>query len=97
MNNYCSDCIFLITNDSKCEGVYKCKMKEMGKQEKVYTNACSSACEKFEKCYNRNSYEKQQLYDLGKNANENESSIGVYLFGFLILLLVFIVAKLSGY
>ncbi|MCI9280312.1 MAG: hypothetical protein HFJ02_05910 [Bacilli bacterium] len=48
MNKYCSDCIHLNTNEEKIEGIYKCMVKIKEKQENVYTNACCSACEKFE-------------------------------------------------
>ena len=92
MSRYCSDCCFLNTGDEKCSGVYKCsKIKE-------YTNAYKPACDKFEMSYRR-SFEKQRLYDLGKEANNksSETSILPYICLVIILFIVWLIAKINGY
>ncbi len=93
MSKYCSDCVHMNTNSSKCDGIYKCKAI------KNFTNASNSACEKFETCYGRNSTEKQKLYNLGKEANSKEknSPIGIYVFVLILLIILTIIAKINGY
>lgn len=92
MSKYCSDCAFLDLNNQKKEGVYKCKKNNQ------YICACNCACEKFENSYSRNSYEKQKIYDLGKNADLSEDTpIEVYIFIFIIFCLLMLIAKICGY
>jgi hypothetical protein len=93
MSKYCSDCTFLNTNNAKCDGIYKCsKIKD-------YTNACNEACDQFEKCYGRNWYEMQELYDLGKEAanKPDDTPIDIYVFVLILLLIVLGITKLFGY
>lgn len=92
MRNYCSDCIFLNTSDSKESGIYKCK------KSKEFTCASNCACQKFEKTYSRNQFEKQRLYDLGKEVENKSTTADEFPLVLLILIgIIILLAKLSGY
>lgn len=94
MGKYCSDCDYLNVKNSKCEGVYECK------KTKEYTNACTVACQNFEKSYSRKAIDKQKLYDFGKETKNRSDSVSdpeVYLFLFLAILVGGLILKILGY
>ena len=54
-------------------------------------------CENFSETYSRNWYEKQKIYDEGKNVSENDISLLPYVVLLIILSIICLVAKLNGY
>ncbi len=92
MSKYCSDCQFLNIGKAKVDGVYHCSKK------KDFTNASNPACEKFEKNW-IGSYEQQRLYDLGKEAKNKtkDKPIGFWIGVLIVLIILLIIGKLSGY
>lgn len=68
MSKYCADCKYLNTKEEKVEGIYKCKLS------KEFTCACTGACQNFQENYGLSSYEKQKLFDLGKNVSLDKTS-----------------------
>lgn len=65
MARYCSDCTHLNPNEKKGK-VYKCEL--IGK----HLPGNRPTCEKFANAYARRAYDKEKMYDEGKEA-ENES------------------------
>ena len=88
MANFCSDCANLDTKDKKVDGVYKCKKL------KEYVPANTLACDKFEKSYSRDWYEKEKLYDDGKEASNKWSGKEVSILVPIILIVLLIILKL---
>lgn len=91
MSKYCSDCNNLNVKKSKCDGIYNCKVK------KGFVCACNNACEKFSNCYDRNSFEKQRLYDLGKSAMKKDDISTGYIVLLVGLIILAIIGKILGY
>ena len=93
MAYYCSDCEYLNEKKKKIDGIYECKKIKKD----VLANA--EACDKFEECYSRNWYEKQVLYDKGKEAQNkpSDASLAPYAIGLILLLLFCIIATLLGF
>ncbi len=91
MAKYCSDCEFLQLKDKKKDGIYKCAFC------KKYVNTTNNQCENFSETYSRNWYEKQKIYDEGKNVSENDISLVPYVVLLIILSIIYLVAKLNGY
>jgi hypothetical protein len=90
----CSDCDNLNVKDKKCDGVYKCKIT------KKYVNACNHGCDKFKHSW-RSMDDKKKYYYLGKEAKSKEGQLNIsplgYFVIFILLLIIWLVAKLSGY
>lgn len=91
MAKYCSDCDYLNTKKNKGDGIYECK------KNKKFVLANMPACDKFANCYNRKYFDKQRLYDLGKEASEKSSDVTGYLIGYIVLLVLAIIAWFLGY
>ncbi len=93
MAYYCSDCEYLNEEKKKVDGLYECK--------KIKKNVLANtpACEKFSVTYSRTWYEKQDLYDKGKEAQNNpgDTSLTAYFIGLGLLLLFCIIATLLGF
>ena len=88
MANFCSDCKNLDTKDKKIDGIYKCKKL------KDYIPANTPACEKFDKSYARDWYQKEKLYDDGKKAANNWSGKEISIIVPIILIILLIILKL---
>lgn len=89
MANFCSDCKNLDTEKKKCDGIYKCSVV------KKYIPANKDACEKFEKSYARNGFEKEKLYEMGKKASNkpDDTPIGFYIIALIAALLILLFTK----
>lgn len=75
---YCSDCDNLV-KDKKKKGkssgaLYYCKKMEK------FIDPTNSPCSGFAKCYLRNSFDNQEIYNDGKAYSNDTSSPGKYLF-----------------
>ena len=88
MANFCSDCANLDTKDKKADGVCKCK------KIKDYVPANTPACDKFEKSYSRDWYEKEKLYDDGKATSSKFSGKEVSVAVPIVLIMLLIILKL---
>ena len=88
MARFCSDCKNLDTKDKKAEGVCKCK------KIKEYIPANTPACDKFEKSYLRDWYEKEKLYDDGKAASNKMKGNEISIIVPIILIILLIILKL---
>ncbi len=91
MGKYCSDCVYLNLQEKKTDGLYKCKKC------KKYTISSNLACEQFEETYQRNSFEKQKIYDLGKHVSEEDTPLSIYVVLFILMVIIYIIGKLNGY
>lgn len=88
MANFCSDCSHFDTKDKKVDGVCKCK------KIKDYVPANTPACDKFEKSYSRDWYEKEKLYDDGKAASSKFSGKEISVAVPIVLIILLIILKL---
>ena len=88
MARYCSDCANFDTKDKKAEGVCKCK------KIKDYIPANTPACDKFEKSYSREWYEKEKLYDDGKASANKWSGKEVSILVPIALIIILIILKI---
>ncbi len=88
MANFCSDCSNFDTKDKKADGVCKCK------KIKDYVPANTPACDKFEKSYSRDWYEKEKLYDDGKAASSKFSGKEISVAVPIVLIILLIILKL---
>ena len=91
MSKYRADCSHLNLKDQKVAGIYKCQ------KNKVYVNTCNYVCEKFAENYSKTSYEKQKLYDEGKNVSTNDTPTSFYVMLLIIICSLYIICKLLGY
>ncbi|MEG1647368.1 MAG: hypothetical protein RR325_01215 [Bacilli bacterium] len=90
MSKYCSDCTYLNPNKSKKEGMkgcYKCSKTSK------FVLANQPSCDKFCLAYARKNYEREKLYDEGKELS-NKSSSNASPGALLILLIVLIIIKI---
>ena len=85
MARYCSDCTYLEKDEKK--GGYKCTAK--GPAAKAITKKIDTparygnmdACEDFEMAYARKAYDREKIYDEGKeaqNAYKEDKNFGCY-------------------
>ena len=88
MSRFCSDCANYDIKDKKAEGVCKCK------KVKEYIPANTPACEKFEKSYSRDWYEREKLYDAGKESANKFSGKEISIIVPIILIILLIILKL---
>ena len=104
MSKYCSDCRNLNINkkmkkidkgvEKEISGMYHCYAKD------TYINPSSPACEDFDSNF-IGAMERDRLYKEGKDAadakHKDDTPVGVYIFIFFIIVIVWIIAKLMGY
>ena len=90
----CSDCANLNPKDNKGDGLYKCKIT------KKYVYGCDHGCDKFKHSW-RSSDDKKKFYNLGKDAKNKSGQLNIspsgYFMIFIVLLIVWLIAKLSGF
>ena len=91
MAKYCSDCEYINTSDKKKEGIYKCRVR------KCYICSCDNSCDKFRETYAKTGYEKQKLYDLGKNVDEDTTPLTLYVIVLIVLSILVFFGKMMGY
>lgn len=86
MSKYCSDCTYLNPNKLKNDIPGYCYCSKIDK----YVFAHCEGCEKFEEAYARRWYDREKIYDDGKDAENKVSSSegsGIFLAVVLIILL----------
>ncbi len=88
MGRYCSDCAKFNPKDKKAPGICMCK------KNKKHIPANTPACDKFEKSYSRDWYEKEKLYDDGKEASNKFSGKEISIIVPIVLIVLLIILKL---
>lgn len=91
---FCSDCEFLDTKDKKKDGIYKCK--KIKDKNKCYVNSSQDACDKFEKNYNTNNWEKNDIYMKGRKLVVEESYANQLWFWILLFIIAMMVIIFKG-
>lgn len=96
MARYCSDCTYLDPDKPKSKGgkgCYKCSKK--GK----FMLANMQACDQFCNAYARKNYDKNKLYEEGKELSGNaptKSNPGTLLVFLIILIILALIANYKG-
>ena len=95
MARYCSDCMYLEKDKEKG---WVCKSKGSGAKainKKIETNARygnMDACEDFAEAYTRRTYDRQVIYDEGKEAKDKFKEDKSLPFQFLFIIILAIIA-----
>lgn len=90
MGKYCSDCANFDVKDKKAEGICMCKVI------KKHIPANTPACDKFKKSYSRTWYEKEKLYDDGKESSNKWSGKETSILVPIVLIILLIILKILG-
>ena len=88
MGKYCSDCANFNTKDKKAPGYCKCK------KIKKYVFGNMPACKDFSKSYSRGWYEKEKLYDDGKESSNKWSGKETSILVPILLIILLIILKI---